>query len=144
MQIGNRMSDTGYWSAGSHDYSLHDMIFDGLHYSGCYACGSYTLQIGPGYSSASPPPSVLHDLALDHITMITANKPSLTWMLIGGPPANNVTGSPQVYNVSLTNFIVSSGPNGLYSTGGGSTTAPSRAQVTMPGWFPPVGSVAAN
>jgi hypothetical protein len=56
---------------------------------------------------------------LDHITMVTANKPSLTWMVMGGPPPNNATGTAQIYNVSLTNFIVSSGPNGFYTTGGG-------------------------
>ena len=127
MQLGYGMSDNGGWPAGSYNYSIHDMLYDGMQYPTCYGCGSTTGQIVSGYSPTNPPPSVLHDVKFDHITTITngflqkGQTPMANaedgFLVMGGPPA----GSPQIYNMNYTNSIANTGNSGLVSTGGGST-----------------------
>jgi hypothetical protein len=103
-QIGYRPSDSGSWPTGAHHYSLHDMIFDGMQYDGCYGCGDYTLQLSGGADPADAT-RVMHDVWLDHQTLIQY-KPKLTWLMLAGPPFS----APQrTFNIKMTNFVVETG-----------------------------------
>jgi hypothetical protein len=143
FQIGNGSSSNNGWADGGHNYSIHDDVFDNLQYAGCYSCGQNTGQIGSDYQAANPPPAsnILHDVAIDHLTMITAptwpilGSPTATAMLnMSGPPATNPTSTPQITNVTYSNSIFASGWAGFYPTGGGadncSVPGPSK-RVTL-------------
>ena len=41
MVLGFGPSDNRGWPAGSHGYSIHDMMYDGMQYPACYGCGFY-------------------------------------------------------------------------------------------------------
>lgn len=119
MQIAFAPSGQG-WAAGGYNYSIHDMIFDGVQYSTCYQCGSYVVQLSSGYSPTNPPPSAMHDISIDHITLVSA-RPSLTWLLLGGPYQENPTNTPLMSNISITNVLSAAGPSLFYSTGNSSS-----------------------
>ncbi len=143
FQISNGSSDDNGWADGGHNYSVHDDVFDNLQYPGCYGCGQNTGQIGSGYQAANPPPAanILHDVAIDHLTVITAptwpapgSKTATAMLNMSGPPAVNPTSTPQIANVSYSNSIFASGWVGFYPAGGGadncSVPGPS-AKVTL-------------
>lgn len=126
--IANGPSDNHGWANGGHNYSIHDDVFDNLQYAGCYGCGQNTGQVGSDYQATNPPPAanILHDVAIDHVTLITAptwpasGSMTATAMLnMSGPPAVNPTSTPQIANVSYINSIFASGWTGFYPTGGG-------------------------
>lgn len=128
FQIANGSSDNQGWADGGHNYSIHDDVFDNLQYAGCYGCGQNTGQIGSDYKAANPPPAadILHDVAIDHLTVITSptwpapgSKKATAMLNMSGPPAANSTGTPQITNVTYSNSIFASGGNGFYPTGGG-------------------------
>lgn len=79
-------------------------------------------QIGSSYNATYPATDVLHDVKLDHITYITNGFRSgggSAFMVLSGPPAGNASGSPQEYNLNLTNSIANLGQGGIISPGGG-------------------------
>jgi hypothetical protein len=119
LQVANGASRHNAWSQGGFNYSIHDLIFDGMQYPECFECARTTVEIGSGYSLASPPPNALNSVVLNHITFVTTNTPKLSWLELSGPPAGNPTGTPQISNIQLTNWIVATGPNGIYPNGGG-------------------------
>jgi hypothetical protein len=139
LLIANAPDHNHYWSAGGHGYSIHDDVFDNLGYSTCYACAKNITHLSSDYSTATPPTvgEIIHDVALNHLTLITAR----TWpatdtrgedgmLNMSGPPARNTTGTPQILNVTFENSIFAAGNSGFYPTGGGvdncSTGGPSK------------------
>jgi hypothetical protein len=127
LQIANIRSDNGGWSLGGHNYSIHDMVFDGMQYSECYRCGNFLNQLSSGYQSDTPPPAaeVLHDVTLNHITIVNTGfvatgTTATGFMDLNGPPAGNPTATPRIDNFQLTNSIGDAGTSGAYPTGGGS------------------------
>jgi hypothetical protein len=119
LQVANGAARHMAWSQGGFNYSIHDLIFDGMQYSECFECAMTTVQIGSGYLFTNPPPNAMNSVVLDHITLVTANTPTLSWLNLNGPPAGNPSGTPQMSQIQLTNWIVATGPNGMYPTGGG-------------------------
>lgn len=122
----NGISDNKGWATAGHSYSVHDDVFDNLHYAGCYGCGQATVEIGSGYVTANPPPNslVMHDVLINHITLVSvASWPvgtAASMMLnMSGPPSGNTTNTPQITNLVFKNSIFASGSAGLYPTGGG-------------------------
>jgi|GEM_PF-373479 len=124
LVIGDGESDNHGWPAGSFDYSIHDMIFDGMQYAECSGCGYFLSEIGSGYDPENPPPTVLHNLSLNHITVVNAGFLAPVGIVsglveMGGPPENNSTSTPQIANLAWTNSIMATGSSGAYPTGGG-------------------------
>ena len=124
LVVANGPSDNGGWSLGASNYSIHDMIFDGMQYAECSVCASFTTQIGNFYDPASPPPSVMHNVTLSHITILTNG----TWspgtsvngfLNMSGVPAVNPTNTPQMSNIQFVNSIFDVGNSATYPTGGG-------------------------
>ena len=126
LYLANGRSDNGGWSLGGHNYSIHDMVFDGMQYSECYQCGNFLNLLSSGYQSDAPPPAaeVMHDVTLDHLTVVNAGclasgKAVTGFMVMNGPPAGNKTATPRIDNFRLTNSIGDAGSSGAYPTGGG-------------------------
>ena len=124
VNVGIGQSDNHGWAAGAYDFSFHDSIFDGMQYSECYDCSRFTNQIGSGYNSTNPPPAVMYNVSLDHITLVNSadfgtSKQASGFLLMDGPPKNNSTDTPQISNLQLTNSIMDAGNSGAYPTGGG-------------------------
>jgi len=127
LQVGNGPSDNGGWSLGGHNYSIHDMVFDGMQYSECYQCGTFLNLLSSNYQSDAPPPAaeVMHDVTINHLTIVNpssmANTKTATgFMVMNGPPAGNKTATPRIDNFELTNSIGDAGSTGARPTGGGS------------------------
>lgn len=127
LQIANGLSDNGGWSLGGHNYSIHDLVFDGMQYSECYQCANFLNELDSEYKSDTPPPAaeVLHDVTLNHITVVNTGflaggKIATGFMAMNGPPAGNKTATPRIDNILLTNSIADAGTSGAYPTGGGS------------------------
>jgi hypothetical protein len=124
MDVGDGATQDGAWAAGAHDYSFHDLIFDGMQYPECYGCGRFLLQIASGYDSANPPPATLNNVSINHITVVNVgflggHDSATGFLAMGGPPANNPTHTPQITNLSWNNSIIDAGNSGAYPTGGG-------------------------
>lgn len=127
LQISNGMSDNGGWSLGGHNYSIHDLVFDGMQYSECYQCANFLNELSSGYQSDGPPPAaeVMHDVTLNHITIVNTgfratSQTATGFMVLDGPPAGNKTGTPRIDNFRLMNSIGDAGNTGADPTGGGS------------------------
>lgn len=127
LQIGSSRNKNGAWSLGGYNYSIHDLVFDGMQYSECYKCGTFLNELGSGYRDFAPPPAagVLHDVLLTHVTTVNtgflANSKTATgFMELAGPPKGNRTATPQIDNFQFTNSIGDTGTSGAYPTGGGS------------------------
>jgi hypothetical protein len=124
--IGDGATQNGAWAAGAHDFSIHDVIFDGMQYAECYGCGNFLTEIGSGYSPTSPPPSTLNNVSMNHLTVVNVgflggHNTATGLMEMSGPPANNPTNTPQITNLSWTNSIIDAGNSGAYPMGGGTS-----------------------
>jgi hypothetical protein len=127
MQIANGQGDNGGWSLGGHNYSIHDLVFDGMQYSECYQCANFLNDVSSSYKSDAPPPTaeVMHDVTLNHVTIVNTGflatgKTATGFMEMNGPPAGNKTATPRIDNFEWTNSIGDAGTSGAYPTGGGS------------------------
>jgi hypothetical protein len=126
LVVANGVNDNGAWSLGGYNYSIHDLVFDGMQYSECYQCAVFLNELGSGYQSNNPPPAreVMHDVSLNHITVANAgwsggSELATGFMTMMGPPAHNPTATPQISNFDFTNSIVDAGTTGASPTGGG-------------------------
>lgn len=136
LQISNGRSDSNGWSLGGYNYSIHDLVFDGMQYSECYKCGNFLNELASGYSSTNPPPAaeVMHDVTIDHITMVNAGwlagaKSATGFMEMSGPPKGNKSATPRIDNFEVTNSIADAGTSGAYPTGGGSDNCATKQKT---------------
>jgi hypothetical protein len=127
LQIANGRSDNGGWSLGGHNYSIHDMVFDGMQYGECYQCANSLNQLSSAYLSVDPPPAaeVMHDVTLNHLTIVNTGflatgKTATAFMVLNGPPAGNKSATPRIDNFRFTNSIGDAGSSGAFPSGGGS------------------------
>jgi len=132
LQLGNGRSDNGGWSLGGHNYSIHDMVFDGMQYSECYQCANSLISLSSSYQPISPPPAaeVMHDVTLDHLTIVNTGfratgTTATGFMVMSGPPSGNQSATPRIDNLQLTNSIGDAGTKGTSASGGGSNNCAS-------------------
>lgn len=119
LQVAFDSSDNKGWPLAGSRFSFHDLLFDDMQYTNCNDCAGTTMLIASGYTPLAPPPSVLSAISIDHITLVTSNPPSLAFLNMDGPPKGNVTATPQMSGIKLTNSIFETGINAVYPTGGG-------------------------
>jgi hypothetical protein len=125
MTVANGASSHGGWSMGGHNYSIHDLVFDGMQYSECYACANTLSALGSGYQLPPPPAAeIMHDVTLNHLTIVNAGfvatgNTATGFLVMNGPPAGNKTATPRIDNIQWTNSIVDAGTNGAFPSGGG-------------------------
>ena len=136
LQVANGPSDSGGWSLGGHNYSIHDLVFDGMQYPECYQCGHFLNELTSGYRSDGPPPAaeVMHDVTLNHLTIVNTGflatgQTATGFMEMNGPPSGNKTATPRIDNFQLTNSIGDAGTSGAYPSGGGSDNCSEGAKT---------------
>ena len=112
FQIFNAPSDSGGWAAGGNSYSIHDVIADKLYDSSLYGCGNGLNQMSTAVSA--PAANLLHDLSIDHITLVSSRQLGGSFMFMGGPI------TPKQSNLTLTNSIFPGQQWGIHSVGGSS------------------------
>ena len=113
--IGNHL-DMGQPPPANH-YSIHDVVAEGIGYSECgKGCNAALNMISSGHGNVSAE-SVLHDVAVNHLTFASMQQPR-AYLSLGGPPANGPD-SPQMYNISWTNTVADAGAYGAWPKGGG-------------------------
>lgn len=126
LRVANAASTNGGWSMGGHNYSIHDLVFDGMQYSECYACANSLDALGSAYQLPPPPAAeILHDVTVDHLTIVNTGfvatgKTATGFLVMNGPPAGNSTATPRIDNIRWTNSIVDAGNGGAFPSGGGS------------------------
>jgi PKD domain len=129
FEIFNVQTPAGGWASGGHNYSIHDLLFDNLEYATCYLCTSNLGQMASGYLNTNPPPvgDVMRDVLISHLTLITVpawplagSKQEAAMLLLDGPPNGNLSGTPQMSNITFENSLFGGGNAGFYPTGGGS------------------------
>jgi hypothetical protein len=124
LTIGDGESDNHGWPAGSFNYSIHDLIFDGMQYPHCHGCAYFTNEVGSGYDPLNPPPTTLHNASINHITLVNSGflaprKLASGFLLMAGPPKNNPTNTSQITDINWQNSIMATGSYAAYATGGG-------------------------
>lgn len=110
------------WSAGNHNWSIHDVLVDNAQYASCYQCGRWLIQLSSGWSAdGAADAAVLHDVVVDHIQVNLAPTGWLStggFLLLGAPPTNAAVA---MTNIKVTNSVFTAGTLPMYSTGGGTT-----------------------
>ena len=97
-------------------YSIHDVVAEGLRYPECgKGCGGALNELN-GAVGGSPKESVMHDVAVNHITYISMSR-TKDLMILQGPPAKDAD-TPQMYNIAWTNTISDVGLWGMWPLGG--------------------------
>jgi putative Ig domain-containing protein len=107
MQIGNGLSDNGFAGEEGSHYSIHDLVFDDLSYTGCQSCAGVMVQLTTTPKAADH--FWLHDVSINHITVAT-NRAKAGWAIAG--PAGQ-------QNFEFSNSIVDSGVTANMNAGGG-------------------------
>ncbi|MGA2425335.1 MAG: hypothetical protein ABSG07_15135 [Terriglobales bacterium] len=97
-------------------YSIHDVVAEGIAYPECGKTCHGALNELNGAIGGSPAESVMHDVAIDHITFLSMSEPR-NLMVIKGPPAKDPD-TPQLHNITWTNTIADVGMWGLWPSGG--------------------------
>ncbi|HMK23397.1 MAG TPA: Ig domain-containing protein, partial [Terriglobales bacterium] len=108
FQIANAASDSGALSLGIWNVSIHDVLIDDVD-AKAYDGGGFLFQ-----ESNANPVSVMHDVAVNHLTGFTKN-PDLAMIVIGNAKTN-----PEMYGFAWDNNIFSAS-GGIITTGGGAT-----------------------
>ena len=108
-------------SAPGHNYSIHDIVADGLQYfPGCYgsSCSPYFNEFltSQGVGGLD---KVLHDVKIEHITEVLDNHRGTSMMALGGP-----VGALEMYNFAVQNSIIPAGEYGIMSGDGGCASGP--------------------
>lgn len=106
FQIGNGPSDSGALSQGMWNVSIHDVVVDDVD-GATYNGGGYLWQ-----ESNGNPLSVLHDIAINHVTALGKN-PKAALLIVG-----NNKSYPEMYGFVWSNNIFTSS-GGVLTTGGG-------------------------
>ena len=116
FQIADGANDHGDFAYAGNSYSVHDNLVENLQYETCHACGNYYNQIATGVNA--PPTDILHDVTINHITMVVAGStegvPSRNsgFLTLGGPVG------PVMSNIVFENSVFAGGYYGPWSTGG--------------------------
>jgi len=116
FQIADGANDRGDFAYAGNSHSVHDNLVENLQYATCHACGNYYNQISTGANA--PPTDILHDLTINHITMVVAasseGSSSLNsgFLTVGGPIG------PVMSNIVFENSVFAAGYYGPWSTGG--------------------------
>jgi len=106
FQIGNGPSDSGALSQGMWNVSIHDVVVDDVDGT-AYHGGGHLWQ-----ESNGNPLSVLHDIAISHVTALSKN-PKAAMLTVG-----NNKSYPEMYGFVWSNNIFTSS-GGVATTGGG-------------------------
>lgn len=122
LQIADGANGLHDFAMAGYNYSIHDMVFEALHYPTCYKCGKYTNQLGSAVKGTPPATFLLHDVALNHLTQATAATPAGCFTLAGQDAS---TGHEQ-YNMQITNSIFDCGGFGIWASGGGPTNCANK------------------
>lgn len=102
--------------APGNSYSIHDVVAEGLRYPECgKGCGGALVELN-GAVGGSPKESVVHDLAINHITFVSMAR-TKDLVVLQGPPAKDPD-TPQMYNIAWTNTIGDVGLYGVWTLGG--------------------------
>jgi hypothetical protein len=102
--------------APGNSYSIHDVVAEGLGYPECgRGCGGALNQLN-GAVGGSPKESVMHDVAVDHITYVSVER-TKDLLVLQGPPAKDPD-TPQMYNITWANTIADVGTYGMWPLGG--------------------------
>jgi hypothetical protein len=102
--------------APGNSYSIHDVVAEGIGYPECGKVCNGALNMLLGAVGGSPRESVMHDVAIDHITYVSMSVPN-DYLYLKGPPAKDPD-TPQMYNITWTNTIGDVGTYGMWPSGG--------------------------
>jgi hypothetical protein len=131
-RVGRPFEIADIYRSPGHNYSIHDVVADGLQYlPGCYgsSCSPYFNEIMTSVSVAGLD-RVLHDLKIDHITEVLINYRGTSLMSVSGP-----VGPFQMYNFTIQNSIIPAGEYGIMNGEGGCAEKPGTSVPKLEACF---------
>ena len=103
-------------------FSIHDNIFDHVEYSPCYGndCSAYVAEFLIDTGQVAP--HQMHDIFINHNTMVLDNQPGINAGFTSGPLPPN-----EMYNFTWKNSIIPAGSYGFNDGGAGASDCGSSA-----------------
>lgn len=122
---GCNASRCGGFAEAGYNYSIHDLIADGLDSPDTYG-GPTPFKVRLSSSPKAPPSFTLHDVAINHITVVQQGVLKGGALALGGPIG------PLLKGMVWKNSIFSAGPYGLSPVGGGKRNCAVSAKPRTP------------
>jgi hypothetical protein len=121
FQIANVGSDNGAFATAGNSYSIHDNVAENQGYATCYRCSSSTSIVELIEAISIPSSFILHDVSLDHNTIVYASggiNPAAALGLSGAQASSGL----EMFNIGFTNNLTITRIGTQNSHGGGITT----------------------
>jgi len=121
FQIANIGNDNGAFATAGNSYSIHDNVADNQGYATCYRCATSTSTIELIEAISVPSSFILHDVSLDHNTIVYAGGGINPAALLGLSGAQGSSGL-EMFNIGFTNNLTITRAGTQNSTGSVITT----------------------
>jgi hypothetical protein len=121
FQIANIGNDNGAFAAAGNSYSIHDNVADNQGYATCYRCATSTSTIELIEALSIPASLILHDVSLDHNTIVYASGGINPAAVLGLSGAQGSSGL-EMFNIGFTNNLTITRAGTQNSIGSGITT----------------------
>jgi Bacterial Ig-like domain (group 2)/Abnormal spindle-like microcephaly-assoc'd, ASPM-SPD-2-Hydin len=121
FQIANVGNDNGAFAMAGNSYSIHDNVADNQGYATCYSCPTGTSSIELIEAPSVPASFILHDVTLDHNTIVYASGGINPAALLGLSGAQSSAGT-EMFNIGFTNNLSITRAGTQNSIGSGITT----------------------
>ena len=121
FQIANIGNDNGAFATAGNSYSIHDNVADNQGYATCYRCATSTSTIELIEAISVPSSFILHDVSLDHNTIVYAGGGINPAALLGLSGAQSSSGL-EMFNIGFTNNLTITRAGTQNSTGSVITT----------------------
>jgi hypothetical protein len=120
FQLASVANGNGAFALQGHNYSFHDNVMDNLAYQNCFGCAANPVAL---FEAPTVPSNiVLHDVSLDHNTIVQAGSQTNQTALMELSGAMLSTGN-NMFNITFTNNLGEAGQHGTFNAiGGGDTT----------------------
>jgi len=121
FEIANVGNDNGAFAYAGNSYSIHDNVADNQGYATCYKCLSSTSSIELIEALSVPASLILHDVSLNHNTIVYASGGINPAALLGLSGAQASAGT-EMFNIGFTNNLSVTVAGTKNSIGGGNTS----------------------
>jgi hypothetical protein len=121
FQIANIGNDNGAFAMAGNSYSIHDNLADNQGYATCYGCATSTSIIEFIEAPSVPASFILHDVSLNHNTIVYVTGGINPSALLGLSGAQASAGT-EMFNIGFTNNLSITRAGTQNSIGSGITT----------------------
>ena len=125
LQIFNGGASQGWFAYQGKNYSIHDLIADGLDFPTAYAPGNAKFKIELGTGPGAPGSDILANVFINHVTLVEQGTDLGGFLTLSGPMPAAQSG------ITFKNSVVPAGNYGVFSTGGAGNCANAPANSPL-------------